>query len=885
MKALRKAAYILVTILSLLYSIHIHAQEQKDSLVILMSATSAQMVDVEGASYRKIIGPARFLHNGTYLICDTAYWNVDSRFIEAWGNVRILQEETVLDSDKLTYLIDDDLAQFRGTLVQLQDKDHNTLRTRHLDYNTKDSVAIFRNGASMRDKDGQIIESSDGTYDSKIKTFTFTGNVNMFTDSIFVKTGSLKYQSDYDLATFSSSTDAWKDDNMLSSSGGWYDRSRETFFFRDNVHVMSEDQEGWCDSLYFYRATSDVEMLGHVQVSDTTRNVFALAGRIHYADSSSTVTLTRKPAVITQTQEQDGSVDTVYLGAEHLVYQSIRMCDIDSMEVVHAKERLANMDVDPVGNYRKKAAEEAAKAAEEAAQNDPNYRAKSAAAAAKASQKSHPNPQQASQQKSQPSPQSGPQSGLQQKPSRDSLAVGAQVAADSLSAGLPAPGDSLAVADSLGAADSLADTLAVTPPEPPKDTTRMGFLKANKNVKIYKKDMQIVCDSLLYCDLDSLARLFNEPVIWQERVRQYSADSIFVAVREGTVNKASLMSNSFITIQEDQNLFDQIKGAEMLAYFGENSALERFDVLGGASAVFFLEEQEVLATVNKSESKMISAIFKNGEIQKVYYYDEPKNDGYPVVQLSKEEQKLKGFKWTPELRPVDRNAVTPLSLRPSQRLKYNARPRAKFTQTDIYFPGYISDINRQIRVRDSLRVVRERERQLEERRRAEQQRLDSLAAKDSAALASVEKNLESARDSLDNRADSLKTRLDSLKAPADSLSAASDSLATVSDSAKAESVMDPKALKKQQKEKKAAERAAAVEARNKAKDERWAEKDRVDAEKLKAREEKKLKKLRKKKRKALEAAAKQAEKDAQVLEKYRQRYLKKLEKEQLKKRK
>ena len=852
MKALRKAAYILVTILSLLYSIHIHAQEQKDSLVILMSATSAQMVDVEGASYRKIIGPARFLHNGTYLICDTAYWNVDSRFIEAWGNVRILQEETVLDSDKLTYLIDDDLAQFRGTLVQLQDKDHNTLRTRHLDYNTKDSVAIFRNGASMRDKDGQIIESSDGTYDSKIKTFTFTGNVNMFTDSIFVKTGSLKYQSDYDLATFSSSTDAWKDDNMLSSSGGWYDRSRETFFFRDNVHVMSEDQEGWCDSLYFYRATSDVEMLGHVQVSDTTRNVFALAGRIHYADSSSTVTLTRKPAVITQTQEQDGSVDTVYLGAEHLVYQSIRMCDVDSMEVVHAKERLANMDVDPVGNYRKKAAEEAAKAAEEAAQNDPNYRAKSAAAAAKASQKSQPNPQ--------AGPQRNSQSASQQKASSDSLAVGA---ADSLS----------------------TDTLAVTPPEPPKDTTRMGFLKANKNVKIYKKDMQIVCDSLLYCDLDSLARLFNEPVIWQERVRQYSADSIFVAVREGTVNKASLMSNSFITIQEDQNLFDQIKGAEMLAYFGENSALERFDVLGGASAVFFLEEQEVLATVNKSESKMISAIFKNGEIQKVYYYDEPKNDGYPVVQLSKEEQKLKGFKWTPELRPVDRNAVTPLSLRPSQRLKYNARPRAKFTQTDIYFPGYISDINRQIRVRDSLRVVRERERQLEERRRAEQQRLDSLAAKDSAALASVEKNLESARDSLDNRADSLKTRLDSLKAPADSLSAASDSLATVSDSAKAEPVMDPKALKKQQKEKKAAERAAAVEARNKAKDERWAEKDRLDAEKLKAREEKKLKKLRKKKRKALEAAAKQAEKDAQVLEKYRQRYLKKLEKEQLKKRK
>ena len=153
-------------------------EQEQDSLVVLISAKSAQMVDIEGASYRKVIGPARFLHNNTYLLCDTALWNVETRIIDAWGDVSILQEETVLTSEKLTYLIDNDLAQFRGTLVQLQDKDHNILRTRYLDYNTQDSVAIFSKGAAMRDKDGQIIESIDGTYDSKIKKFTFDRNVN-----------------------------------------------------------------------------------------------------------------------------------------------------------------------------------------------------------------------------------------------------------------------------------------------------------------------------------------------------------------------------------------------------------------------------------------------------------------------------------------------------------------------------------------------------------------------------------------------------------------------------------------------------------------------------------------------------------------------------------
>ena len=87
-------------------------QDQTDSLVVLLSSKSAQMVDVEGASYRKVVGPARFLHNNTYLLCDTALWNVETSIFEAWGNVSILQEETVLTSEKLTYVIDDDLGQF-----------------------------------------------------------------------------------------------------------------------------------------------------------------------------------------------------------------------------------------------------------------------------------------------------------------------------------------------------------------------------------------------------------------------------------------------------------------------------------------------------------------------------------------------------------------------------------------------------------------------------------------------------------------------------------------------------------------------------------------------------------------------------------------------------
>ncbi len=842
MHLLKKLTFLFIFLTSCL-SLAAQQQQEKDSLIVLLSSKSMETIEVEGARSRKVIGPARFLHNNTYLLCDTAFWNVETQLIEAWGNVSILQEETVLTSDRMEYFVDEDMAKFRGSVVQLTDKDHNTLRTRHLDYNTKDSVAIFKNGGSMRDKDGQIIESIDGTYDSKIKKFSFIHDVNMFTDSIFVRTHQLIYESDLNLATFGFATDAWQDNNMLSSNRGWYDRGRELFFFSNDVHVMSEDQEGWCDSLYFHRNTSDVEMLGNAQVTDTTRNVFALAGRIHYADSSSKVTLTRKPAVISQTEEQDGSVDTVYLGADKMVYYTTMRFEIDSAAVEASQKRLASLEVDAVGNYRRSAAEKAAKDKEDAMKDDPNYQG-AKKNAAKGGPSGGPKP-----------PVGGPSGKKPAQPAAGARKMSAAPPDSTESLIKSHPADSLSLSDSLAFSDSLrvADSLAVADSiaKAPKDSTKIGFLEAMGKVKIFKKDMQVVCDSLLYSDLDSLARLFKEPIVWQEVVRQYSADSIFLVVNGGTMQKANLLSNAFISIKEDSVHFDQIKGTEMMAYFDDKGGLERFDVLGDASALFYLEENGTLATVNKTDSKMLSAIFKDGEIQRIYYFEAPKNDGYPVVQMSEEDKTLKGYNWQPDKRPADRNAVTPLSLRPSQRSGYAARPRARFKQTDMYFPGYMNDVYRQIEVRDSLKKVREHEKALAERKAAEIERLDSLAIEDS----------------LKTLADSLEIK-DSL-AVSDSI-AVKDSLA-VENAVSDLSVMTPEDAKAE-KARLRAEKKAAAEKRRKEKiekrEKRWAELDRRDEERQKAKEEKKKEKERMKKRKALQKAAKEAAKDKETLERY-----------------
>ena len=215
----RRLAYSL-----LLFLLPIVAQaqfpERKDSLVRLLGCDKLLQEDVDGHSFRKALGNARFEHNDTKLVCDTALWDVDANVIKAMGHVRIIQNRTVLTSDNLDYYIGSSLAEFRGSLVQLQDKDKNTLRTRNLDYDTADSVAVFRDGGSFRDKDGQIIESDVGRYDAKSKTFYFEKDVNMYTDSVFVKTDVLDFNTETSVAIFGKGTHAWKGSNMLSANSG-----------------------------------------------------------------------------------------------------------------------------------------------------------------------------------------------------------------------------------------------------------------------------------------------------------------------------------------------------------------------------------------------------------------------------------------------------------------------------------------------------------------------------------------------------------------------------------------------------------------------------------------------------------------------------------------
>ena len=800
---------------------------QTDSLVRLLNAVSLEQVEKDGRMARKAVDPT-FLHNGTYLSCDTALWHVEEKIINCFGNVRLTQGESVLTSGQLDYLIDESLAKFRGGVVELRNQKDNVLRTHVLDYNTQDSLAVFSGGASMISADGQIIESDEGTYENARDMFNFSGNVNMFTDSIFVRTERLCYDSGAERADFLSEIDFWKDGRMLSAGSGWYERGEETFFFRDHVHGLGESEESWSDSLYYYRTPNDLLMLGSVQVQDQSRRVAALGDRLQYVDSLARVTLEEKASVALW--DEDGAQpDTTYLGAERFVYWTQPRCDVDGNEIALAGKRRAEMLDDPIAAYRRRAAEEAAQKREEAMRENASLRRPSA-----------PNTGGVP-----PEPPASLRSETDTLSSQSGL-PGSHSGPESSHSGLdpesPSTADTLAVKDSSALAGMTMDTpeapdsLAFSAP----DSTKIGFLFANKDIKIFRKDMQVRCDSLRYSDLDSIARLYKNPIVWNEGNRQYNADSLFVLLRDEKMERANLLSNAFIHTEESGGYFDQIKSTDIIAYFSDSTSLRRFDALGGVTALFYLEENDAIATVNKTESRMMMVTF-DGEsnVDHVYNFDNPKSDAYPVVQLPSADHKLRGFNWQPELRPKDKFDVTAMLVRDSERAAYEARPHAAFPQTDIYFPGHMTDLYK------SLEAAREK-----------RSRRDSPVGP---ANDETEPN-----DTSFVEPDTLRLSPTPIgESPADSL-AISDTLRhspTAIDESRDTTYMSQRELK----------RALRIAKR----DARWAALDQRDADKAASKQARK--EARKTRREAREAAhlAKQAEIDAAKLRKYIERYEKK----------
>ena len=192
--------------------------------------------------------------------------------------------------------------------------------------------------------------------------------------------------------------------------------------------------------------------------------------------------------------------------------------------------------------------------------------------------------------------------------------------------------------------------LTAAPPDTLWQDTTYRAMRAFRNVRVYREDMQAVCDSMSYNGRDSVMTLYTEPVCWSDN-HQISADTIYIYMRNGTVDYARGIGSALTIQQETRTYFDQMAGKEMIAYIRDGE-LRQVDVNGNALTVFFPKEDDgSFLGVNTTQSSFVKVYLGNQKIHHILFTAQTTGTLYPLDQVPDGKDRLSGFFWAEQERP------------------------------------------------------------------------------------------------------------------------------------------------------------------------------------------------------------------------------------------
>ncbi|MFO8128880.1 MAG: OstA-like protein [Bacteroidales bacterium] len=172
-------------------------------------------------------------------------------------------------------------------------------------------------------------------------------------------------------------------------------------------------------------------------------------------------------------------------------------------------------------------------------------------------------------------------------------------------------------------------------------------------VKFFRKDLQGMCDSMLYYIPDSAINLMKDPVMWSEE-NQMSADTIVIVYANNEADSMVLKNSGFIISRDSTDSFNQIKGKTMVGYF-KNNEIYKIVVSGNSQTVyFFREEGGSLIGINKVMASNMLILLENSEIVDITFIDRPDGSTSPEEEVPSDELRLKGFKWIDDRRPQNK---------------------------------------------------------------------------------------------------------------------------------------------------------------------------------------------------------------------------------------
>jgi len=303
---LKKIIFLLIFIFS---SLGIFAQNQ----IFIIHSDSLK----GNNEFKELMGRVSLQQGTTILHCKQAIFNSLTNNVLAYGNVKIIQADTVtITGDTAVY--NGDMRQaFVSGKVKLDD--HTiVLNTPKLNYDLNSRFATYDAGARILDKKSTLT-SKEGIYNTVSKNFTFKKNVRVWDkEGGLLKADSLKYNTLSKEAYFICPTQIINKKDTVYTSSGFYNTQTKVSNFTGRSTAIMEDFTLTGDTLFYDSPTKIGVARGNVEFVSKKDKVILTGDHGRYAGNTG-ITRVYGRALMRNILEKD----TLYLTADTLVsYES-----------------------------------------------------------------------------------------------------------------------------------------------------------------------------------------------------------------------------------------------------------------------------------------------------------------------------------------------------------------------------------------------------------------------------------------------------------------------------------------------------------------------------------------------------------------------------------
>ena len=493
------------------------------NIYIWHSDTLREFHNKDSIAIQSLFGHVKLQSEKTFFYTDSLAMNHKDNFMEAFGHVHINDKDsTDIYSDYMKYFVDTKNIIFQKNVI-LKDGS-GTLTTDELHYDMNLHIGDYYNGGKVVNQN-TTVTSKEGTYYADTRQMFFKKNVVLVDPAYTLKTDSLPYNSETQIATFITNTYI-KDSSgrTINTSEGFYDLKNHKAHFTKRTTITDNSETIVADSIQFDDSTGISTAQGNAIFIDTVQNLTLISNLMVANKKNNTFFATQKPLIILKQDE-----DSIYITGDTVYSAPIPDSVLKTQDYVQ---------------------------------------------------------------------------------------------------GMP----------------------IVRTAKNPNDSS-LRFLQIYHHVRIFSDSLQAVADSVYYSGLDSIFRMFNNPVAWAGGY-QVTGDTMFLYTKNKKPDRLYVFENSLVVGKSYTNMYNQIKGNTLNGYF-KNGVIDYMRSKGSAEAVYYIKDDSMaLVGVNRvNKADIIDMIFLNKQLNKVVLRQDADGVMYPIKKVNLDEMKLRNFKWLEGRRP------------------------------------------------------------------------------------------------------------------------------------------------------------------------------------------------------------------------------------------